>query len=236
MTTLDIDNLFSGLNNRVIFTGDNLVESRSGILTAPGVSGLLLNDLSFGVESNYGPLFGNPAGAAVSQGIDTLSLSLSSLGLGNFASAIQDFSPRNLLQTVSSWQGSTRPTFSFNVLFVTLRGTDNILQKVKSLYSMVLPQRTGVGNPNSSIDIGQIRAPLGYFPDASLGARGTMVVSVGSWFLAQNLIARNVSFSFSKETTTNGQPLYAIGTVVLEPFRDISYDEFASFIIESSGV
>jgi hypothetical protein len=235
VTTLDIDNLLSGLNNRVIFSGTNLVESRGGILNAPGVSGYLMNDISFQVDSNFGPLFGNPAVESVAEGMDVLSGTLKSFGLPGLANSLQNFSPRNLLQTVSAWHGSEGPVFALNVLFLTLRSTDNILQQVKSLYSTVLPQRTGVGD-TGKVDIGQVRAPLGYFPDTSLSPLGTLTVAVGKWFLAQNLLAIGVNFTFSKETTTNGQPLYAMGTVVLKPFRNLSYDEFSAFLIERPGV
>jgi hypothetical protein len=235
----DIDNLLTQLNNRVIIAGDNLTEDRGGLLNAPGVQGIMLNDLSINGSNDFSQAVQSQVADKLSGVVDTLSTGVGALGQfggadgGAISEAIQNFAPRTLGQTIMRWGGSSKPVFNISLLFLKIRTRDNIAQKVTSLYQTVLPleqDQTVVGGNSLT----RIRAPLGYIATTEKVAQGTLALSVGSWFRATNLVMRDVSFTFSKEVSTDGFPLYAVGSVTLEPFRMISFREFEAYFISQT--
>lgn len=231
----DITNLIAQSNNKVSIVGPGLTEARGGRLAAPGVTGIMLNEMNLSVSNDFGSLV-NP-----NKTLDELSGTIGKLAtttasffdndkLGDF---IQNLAPRTLLHTVSTWAGSSKPTFPINLLFLRVRAEDNIAQQVKSLYRTVLPTKAINLPIQGRTTLTTVRAPLGYFPTSENTAEGTLTLQVGQWFRATNLVARSVDFTFSKEVSTDGFPLYASGTIILEPFRMITYDEFEAYFINS---
>lgn len=231
----DIDNLLSQLNNRVIISGDNLSESRGDLLNAPGVTGIMTNDFSISVSNDFGSLMqqnamleniSNTIGRAATTGAAVFDNDK----LGEF---VQGLAPRSLLHTVATWSGSSKPAFPISMLFLKLRSRDDIGRKVRSLYRTVLPSRAINLPVAGKAALSTIRAPLGYFPTSESTAQGTLALQIGQWFKATNLICRSVDFTFSKEVSTDGFPLYATGTIILEPFRMITYEEFEAYFINT---
>lgn len=226
----DIDNLLQNSNNKIIISGDGLFESRQGI-TAAGITGIMTNELSLSVSNDFGSLVNpNKTLEALSETIGRAATSAASVfdsdKLGDF---IQNLAPRTLLHTVSTWSGSSKPTFPISLLFLRVKRSDNISLQIQSLYKTVLPTKNIklpiVGNTTLTT----IRAPLGYFPTSEHSADGTLSIQIGKWFTAHDLVARSVEATFSKEISTDGFPLYATATIVLEPFRMITYDEFQAY-------
>jgi hypothetical protein len=232
----DIDNLTAELNNKVTIVGPSLTEIRGDVNNAPGITGIMLNDLSFGVSSGHDSLFNSrgildQVSGVIGRGATSVAAVSGSEDLGAF---IQDLAPRNLNQTIQAWTGSTKPVFSLSLLFLKLRVRDNISLKVQSLYSAVLPTtNVSAKIPVGNLSLTTIRAPLGYFPTSGKTAAGTCALQIGSWFKATNLICKNVDFSFSREVSTDGFPLFAVGTVVLEPYRMITFEEFRAYFINT---
>jgi len=232
----NIDNLTSELNNKVIITGENLVEPRgAGLLNAPGVTGIMLNELSLSGSNDFGALFDTSSLInRISSSIDKAAVSASLLS-PDLSEFLRTLAPRNTFATAVQWTGSSKPVFPINLLFLKLRNRENIAQKVLSLYKTVYPTQSREFSV-SDLKIANIGAPLGYLPTANNSARGTLALQIGQWFRATNLIMRSVDFTFSSEISTDGFPLYAVGSVVLEPWRSITFEEFSAYFINNVGV
>lgn len=232
----DIDNLLEQ-DNTVTIVGSGLTESRGGLLNAPGITGIMTNELSIGVSNNWGTLF-NSADLVqqVSQFLNQLGTTASvALGSGEIGATIQKLSPRNLFDSSVYWSGSSKPTFNIQLLFLRLRSADNVASKVQSMYQLVLPKKSASVNVGN-VSLNTIQPPLGYLPTGQDSANGTVALQVGQWFRATNLVANSVDFSFSREVSTDGFPLFAAGTVSLTPFRMISIEEMQSYFIGASPV
>jgi hypothetical protein len=138
--------------------------------------------------------------------------------------SIPSFTLKTLEQSVSTWKGADRPSFSLRVLFVAVRETDDVTVQVNKLYKGVFPsfQSAGVASV--------VLPPLNYLPQGT-SARGTVAVEIGKWFRATGLVIKNVSFKFSRSTLASGKPLYADGTVQFQTYRVLSYDEIQQWFL-----
>ncbi len=122
-------------------------------------------------------------------------------------------------QTWLSWKGSAKPTFTFNVLFIAIEETDDVVADVNRLMEGVYP----------TYESARFIAPLNY---STGGKSGTMTVHLGKWFRASGLVFKEVGgFSYSKETIKSGKPLYAEGSVTLEPYRAIDISEYKAYYL-----
>lgn len=128
-------------------------------------------------------------------------------------------------QTIKSWTGSNRPVFEVPLMFVRVRLTDDVEAETLKLYKGVFGTSVGGGVT------ARFRAPLNYAPSksATKGASGTVILKIGRWFSASNLIINTVNFNFADAPTDGGKPLWAEGSVSLEPFRAITYNEFRNY-------
>lgn len=134
-------------------------------------------------------------------------------------------------QTIKSWTGSNRPVFELPLMFVRVRLTDDVEAETLKLYKGVFG--TSVGGGVAS----RFRAPLDYAPSksATAGASGTVTMRIGRWFSASNLIFNTVNFNFSDTPTEGGKPLWAEGSISLEPFRAITFNEFQNYFRAIGG-
>jgi len=129
-------------------------------------------------------------------------------------------------QTINSWIGSSRPVFSVPLMFVAIRPGDDVRDSVKALARAVSPTIVGSGYTQ------RYRAPLGYAPTfgrSEISARGTIALEIGRWFRANQLVMRESNFSFSTITTPAGLPLWAEGSVTLEPFQAVTIDDVMGY-------
>lgn len=137
--------------------------------------------------------------------------SKSSNGVGNIASLTKQ-------QSMLVYSGSQKPVFNVEVLFIA---TDSSIRplpidKVKSLMRLVYPTGDSL-----------LTAPLGYKPSINGKAlQGTVSLRIGKWFHATNLVVKDANFTLSKEIIRDGSPLYATGTITLEPYRAVSYGDY----------
>lgn len=128
-------------------------------------------------------------------------------------------------QTRKIWQESRTPVLSVEMTFWGLQAGDlgnRPIDKVLALYSGVMPTKSAGGF--------LISAPLGYrFTDENFNASGLVALNIGTWLRATELVMTNVNFTPSLEVMADGSPLYMTGSVELEPFKMITFDEFLAW-------
>ena len=133
-------------------------------------------------------------------------------------------------QTIKSWTGSNRPVFELPLMFVRVRLTDDVEKETLKLYKGVFGTTAGGGITS------RFRAPLNYAPAfGRAAASGTATMRIGRWFSASNLIFNTVNFNFADTPTDGGKPLWAEGSISLEPFRAITFNEFQNYFRAIGG-
>jgi hypothetical protein len=83
-------------------------------------------------------------------------------------------------------------------------------------------------------------APLGYTAGSigtKAGVIGAIALKIGQWFEIpiRLMLVSNADFTFSKEVTGNGTPLYAQGQITLVASRAISSEEMNQFLSRNQG-
>ena len=130
-------------------------------------------------------------------------------------------------ETRLAWSNSLKPNFTLEMTFYndSATATDDVLAQYLRIKSAVLPTAQGKF----------FKAPLGYKIGSAQGQTlqptGTISVEVGEYFRATKMVMIAESFTFSKEVNILGQPLFATGSVTLEPFKAITYEEFQDYFI-----
>lgn len=181
------------------------------------VDGFVSSDISIG----GGNSFNNPLESMAQQ-----SLSETLQGLQSVASKFGytgNFTLRSLEQSVLTWTGADIPNFTLRVVFIAIREGDDVRKKALELYKTVYPTSKTAGAATLIVP------PLQYLP-SGLNARGVFTVKVGKWFKAYNQVMQNVSFSFSKEVTSNGSPVYCEGEISFRPFRTVTSDTIRQYM------
>ena len=214
---------------------DTASKSNSNVLV-----GFVSQPLSFGGANTYtSPL--DAASDALNQAWAAIEVAGSKTGVGKWLNekfgggkGLAQYSLKSFEQTASVWTGSATPEFAVKLIFVALRETDDVTIPIQSLMRSFYPTRESLGKGKMTL----MRAPLGYGfqPNANgtMVPYGTLVLQIGKWFRASGLIpVRADGVTFSKECILSGKPLYSECTVVLRPWRMISYNEFAGFFVDS---
>lgn len=189
--------------------------SGSGVL----VKGVYTNDLVIRAGNSFdSPL--EAGGEKVSSGANSLIASANILGAD-----IDAVKLGSLKQSVKNWTGSEIPVFTLDMVFIAIRPGDDVVNMVHQLYATVFPAAQ-----SSAVSI---TPPLGYTAGGSGGIqKGGFFVSVGTWFRANNQVMKNVNFTFSKEVTPDGKPLYARGSIEFEHYRQMTYKDFRDFFVK----
>lgn len=209
------------------------------------VQGIMTGDFSIGSGAAWNTPLNSTAlesiSATLNIGKDAFQAAANKLGYSvDLGSQIQ---LKSLNQTVNFWTGSERPQFTVELMFISLvRGFD-VRDHVLNLFKAVMPnQGKAISVLGSNIDV-LLNAPLGYNP---LTGAGTFSVQLGTWFRARNQVMKSVNFTFSQEmvplngdagfvNATKFAPLYAKGSITFEPYRDITYSDFAGYFIRTSN-
>ena len=126
-------------------------------------------------------------------------------------------------QYIELWKGPSKPTFSIDLVLFNYRNND-VRDDLLTLYSSVLPGSVGFGGGT------ELLVPLGY--KASGG--GTIMVELGTWFRATDLVVESVTSTFSKEVVKDSSgnyssPLYATASLSFKPRKAITFSDFKGF-------
>lgn len=131
---------------------------------------------------------------------------------------------KSLSETILSYSGTDRPTFSLELVFVSLKSTDDPRAKATMLLEGCMPSKGPVE--------GFLYAPWNYGSLAGELAKdesGKMVIEIGTWFRAPNQILLSASFQISRETIQTGVPLYVIGAIQFKPHMQLYASQMRSY-------
>jgi hypothetical protein len=146
-------------------------------------------------------------------------------------SSITDFETRLV------WTGSDKPQFTIDYKFynsstLVSESVRGAMVQAKQLQATVLPSK---GTPAIGRKGTFFRAPLNYKFHSSGDLNGTLSLEIGNWFRASKLLARSTNFTPSIQVMGNGEPLFVLGSITLEPYQAITYEEFVGFFRKSSN-
>ena len=137
----------------------------------------------------------------------------------------------NVLDTTQQPIISRIPEFQFSFYVLATTPDSNPMKKVLRLYEAIYPEK---------INIGMVQYHWGYTPN-SLGSEnnaaqnlqgkpttGTVIITIGKWFRAINMIIKSVNIQYSDSIGTDGRPIWAKPTITVSPRRLPYADEFKS--------
>jgi hypothetical protein len=197
------------------------------VVSIPGagnsVNGFIIDAISVDGNASYNTPLYSGAQEGLNDNLNRLK------AVPGLSSVIPNISPIEASQTIAAWTGTSKPVFNVRMIFVALDDNTDVRTPTLKLYRTVYP----VGE---KIVKGQFfRPPLDYAVNTDGTGKNTITVQIGRWFRGGGMIMKDVNFTFSKQTIKNGTPLYAEGSIQFEPYRLITYGEFAGYFIGSGG-
>lgn len=181
------------------------------------VKSLTTQAFNFSATAGYGNLMEDPA---MQQDLEKIKTAGSAL-LGGKSPKVAEYTLKNQLQTIAMFNGSEKPAFSVEMLFLNAGFDDPSIAsdprvQVKKLLGAVYTETKG----------GFYKIPYGYKPsfDSNEGsasaAPGTCTLKIGTWFIAVGLLITGVTPNFSREVASkNGYPMYATCGVQFTTWR-----------------
>jgi hypothetical protein len=132
-----------------------------------------------------------------------------------------------VLDTTQNYIAARIPSFQFSFYVISTNEYTNPMVKVNRLYEAIFPKKQS--------DI-TIQYHWGYKPNALAEGRsftrnesptkGTVIVTIGRWFRAFNMIITDVSIEYSDSVNPEGKPYWVKPTITLIPRRLPYVDEF----------
>jgi hypothetical protein len=236
-TALEIDKLRNNPNSRIIIVMPGAPGQAGAV-----VLGYVVSDFGFGLAASWGGL--DLVTSAQRQVNRFMNLGLFGISqMGDWLKKIGINSPpampqrlfMSLLQTISSYEGTEKPTLILPLIFIATKPDDDVRIEAFKLLQGVTPIWE---------DSWRLKAPLGYAfslnaeqlakeKEASTSGQqtytsqqeyvqrsniiGTVSFSIGQWFQLDRLVIKSVEPVFSKEVTPLGWPLYCRVNVAFEP-------------------
>lgn len=167
--------------------------------------------------------YSSPFEAYLQQKSDTLNQVSAAVNTAGFNLPQQKLSIRG--NTVLMWQSSDRPSFQITMLFLTVNSGNKTMQLASELASMVFPRTKG----QSMTDF--LEAPGGFKVGESGKAEGTWMLELGTWFRAADLVLVSTAMDIAKERTNTGQPVYVAVDCNLQPYTNVSENEFKNYFL-----
>ena len=115
--------------------------------------------------------------------------------------------------TEFKWQGTANQSFSLSLVFA-LNESKSVLSSVKALNKLVYPKDK---------QMGFYTAPLGY--KGGDDAAGLLMVSIGSWFQATNVVCKSNDYSIDRIFDESGKPILAKTTLQFSANKLLTADE-----------
>jgi len=149
-----------------------------------------------------------------------------------------DIKAYTLLDTTQNYLYAKIPSFNFSFYVISTKVCPNPMAKVNRLYEAIYPKRTSDAT---------IQYHWGYTPNALgegknikslMGSRstgGTVIITIGKWFRAINMIITNVSVEYSDSLNPDGKPYWVKPTITLTPRRLPYVDEFIQMFNPTIG-
>jgi len=177
-----------------------------------------LSDVAGGISKTLGAVIG--AASAIKTGMNAVNQASS-------RSKVTDFESRLV------WEGSEKPQFVIEYTFYNESQSQAVSSKgalsmALSLQKAVLPSK---GLPAKGRPGVFFKSPLGYKPKTGGNkvAQGTLTLSIGKWFRANDLVVKSTNFTPSIQVLGNGHPVLVKGSITLEPSELITYEAFIGY-------
>ncbi|HEC63781.1 MAG TPA: hypothetical protein ENI23_00640 [bacterium] len=211
----EIDRLQNNVNAKITISG--LPRPKGAPAT---VTGFVQDNITIGGKNDYN----KPGAGGAQQKLSQVASSVASVA-NIFGANMGQFQIMHLSQTVNAWVGSGKPQFQIPMLFLATKESDDVRVSVARIMDATYPTRSSIVT---------LRAPLGYAvnPRTAAALRGTLAVRVGNYFRATRMLIIEQSFKLSKEPIRSGAPLYAEGSITIEPYRLLTAAEIKAFIFQ----
>lgn len=186
-----------------------------------------------GVMSNEMPIAGGNDFQSAKDVLDSLPIVGKALAIKDSFGNVFKLSGRSAITDFESrlvWNSSQKPQFAleykfYNASTAISTSARGAMTQAKQLQATVLPTK---GAPAIGRKGTFFRAPLGY-KFLTNKVSGVLSLQIGAWFRATNLLATSTNFTPSIQVMQNGQPLFVTGSITLEPFQAITYEEFLAY-------
>lgn len=198
-----------------------------------GISGILTGDFSFGIGSEYTSLFDVSQIDDLSQVVNRLTSVVNAYKERFNIKAIPQLRLKSPGLTTKVFSGTKDIRFSVDVIFLSLRQGDDVIDKVQQLARLCMPTIQNVERAG----IGVYEAPLGYSTEVlTKTSNGPVAVQIGGWFSAHGMIVHDVHFNMSRVgSDENGTPLFVTANIQFGPTIEIGLGEFKNYFLSSSG-
>lgn len=149
--------------------------------------------------------------------------------LGLTGSSIKAYT---LLDTTQNYIAARNPKFQFSFYVISTNEYTNPMTKVNRLYEAIFPKRQSDLTiqyhwgyaPNALGD--ENAKSLVNFQNRKNSTSGTVIVTIGRWFRAFNMVITDVSIEYSDSINPEGKPYWVKPTITLMPRRLPYVDEF----------
>ena len=193
------------------------VKIRSRTLDAP-IRGWLPEEFSFGVESEWEPLFPSAVGGG---GGFLGNLNLLATATGNTL--------KTASQTSQAWAGSSPVEFSLPIDFVAVSDANKeVVTPIKNLMSLALPgthqDRGGLLlDPPGPIFAETI--PIDEFRSISSFRGDKITLKIGKFIMFTNVIISSVSANWMGKLSPEGEPMQAQAEVTIRTYTMLTKEE-----------
>ena len=198
-----------------------------------GITGILTGDFSFGIGSEYTSLFDVSQIDDLSQVVNRLTSVVNAYKERFNIKAIPQLRLKSPGLTTKVFSGTKDIRFSVDVIFLSLREGDDVIDKVQQLAKLCMPTIQNV----ERVGIGVYEAPLGYSSEVlRKTSSGPVAVEIGGWFAAHGMIVHDVHFNMSRVgSDESGTPLFVAANIQFGPTIEIGLGEFQGYFKSSSG-
>lgn len=146
----------------------------------------------------------------------------------SMAQAFMGIQLKTFESTVLEYIDSERPTFTVPVV---LPSFDVVSEKKHYGYARdMLAALYPGGGSGGLLDRATVIPPNNY--KAFDRPNGRVVLFIGNWFKAENLVIVSANFNYSKEVTPRDYPLYITGEITLRPDRLTSSDDIKGYFVK----
>lgn len=206
------------------------------------IKGYLTNDLSWSASNTWEGLHSGFSSLKGQEDTMTKIETLASQFISDAAGDVKDaagigsgqHAVQGITESIARYTGSQKPTFSFNLLLVSITPDTDIITPIKILLKGCYPRTAALGT---------MEAPYGYETGLTGGvsdkegasgssqatAKNVWSVKAGKWFNCPMLVLDSCNVNFSKQCTPTGKPLFAEVSLVFSAWRLITADEVDTF-------
>ena len=151
------------------------------------------------------------------------------------AAAGSNISVYTILDTTQQYIVAQNPSFTLSFYVIATNSNINPMKSVMRLYEAIYPEKANDAT---------IRYHWGYTPNA-LGdsngniqnlqgknpTTGTVIVTIGKWFRAINMIIVDVKMEYSETLGPNGKPIWVKPSITVKPRRLPYANEFTQMFL-----